>query len=300
MKSGKRSRSAGALAAALLLVTACGSSSAKLPSPLDLDIVTVGVKEYPGLFQNEGPDPVGFEESARNKIMENAGVKQSTPTWTRTNNWQSQLADNKVHMVMGMISDTDTRADDFRLARSYLRTDIGLLTLANAKQVRNVKELAGETICTVERTSADETIKMIKQAVPLVPTTALTPEACIEKVKQGEAFAYSTDRIILMGYTIDDNNVIRGKSVLQVLDLPLGREQHISIALRKEHEEACRQLVKAIDTYVKSNHWLADLRAHLINEYERLAPGNPRMTDKQIRDKFQPSVIDAERCTDQD
>ncbi|TDE40589.1 transporter substrate-binding domain-containing protein [Nonomuraea mesophila] len=300
MKSGKPARSAGILAAAFVLVTACGSAAP--PPPLDADIVSVGVKLYPGLSPENSHLPVGFEAQARSKILKHAGVRKSAPTRVWANNWETTLSNGKVHLVMGMISDSDLRAGRFRLARSYLRTDIGLLTLADAEPVHRVADLAGKTICTVEGTTADETMKVLQSSARLHLTSVSTPETCVEKVRKKEAFAYSTDRIILMGFTTQSENVDEetGKSRFRVPDLPLGRQQHISIALRKDHGEACRRLVSAIDTYVRSNDWLTDLRSQLIDEYLRLAPGNPHMTDEQIREKFEPKVIDTDRCADGD
>jgi hypothetical protein len=83
-----------------------------------------------------------------------------------------------------------------------------------------------------------------------------------------------------------------------VLNLSLGKEQHISIVLRKEHSHACRHLAGAIDKYVNSNAWLDDLRYQLVDEYSRRAPGDPDMTDQQIRERFQPSVLNTDRCVD--
>ncbi|MEO3800224.1 transporter substrate-binding domain-containing protein [Nonomuraea sp. B1E8] len=298
MKSGKPSRSISILAAALLLVTACGAAAP--PPPLDADIVSVGVKLYPGLSPVNSHLPVGFEAQARSKILKHAGVRESAPTPVWTSNWETALSNGKVHMVMGMISDSDLRAVKFRLARSYLRTDIGLLTLADAEPVHKVPDLVGKTICTVEGTTADETMKVLQNSTGLHLTSVSTPETCVEKVRNKEAYAYSTDRIILMGFTTQSENVSRetGKSLFRVPDLPLGRQQHISIALHKDHGEACRRLVSAIDTYVRSNDWLADLRGQLIDEYLRLAPGNPHLTDEQIREKFEPKTINADRCAD--
>ncbi|TLF72163.1 transporter substrate-binding domain-containing protein [Nonomuraea sp. KC401] len=300
MKSGKPSRSVGILTAALLLVTACGSAAP--PPPLDADIVSVGVKLYPGLSPVNSHLPVGFEAQARNKILKHAGVQESAPTPVWTSNWETALSNRKVHMVMGMISDNDLRAAKFRLARSYLRTDIALLTLADAEPVHRVQDLAGKDICTVEGSTADETMKVLQNSAGLRLTSVSTPENCIERVRNGDSFAYSTDRIILMGFTTQDENVSKetGKSFFRVPDLSMGRQQHISIALHKDHGEACRRLVSAIDTYVRSNDWLADLRGQLIDEYLRLAPGNPHMTDDIVRKKFEPDTINADRCADGD
>ncbi|MEO3890340.1 transporter substrate-binding domain-containing protein [Nonomuraea sp. B5E05] len=300
MKPGKPSWSVGNLAAALLLVTACGAAAP--PPPLDADIVSVGVKLYPGLSPVDSHLPVGFEAQARSKILKHAGVQESAPTRVWTSNWETALSDRKVHMVMGMISDNDLRAARFRLARSYLRTDLALLTLADAEPVNKVEDLAGKTICTVEETTADETMKVELRSVDVDLISLTSPEECVEMVKQGNAFAYSTDRIILMGFTTQSENVSEKtkKSLFRVPDLSFGRQQHISIALHKDHEEACRRLVSAIDAYVRSNDWLADLRGQLIDEYLRLAPDSPHMTNEDIRQKFGPNTINADRCADGD
>jgi glutamate transport system substrate-binding protein len=300
MKSGKHSRHAGILTAALLLVVACGSSSSKLPTPLGESIVTVGIKAYPGISENNVGIMVGFEAFARKNILDNAGVEKFAPTPVGTNNWESKLAGRDVHLVMGMISDSDTRADRFQFARSYLRTDIGLLTRADAEVVGKEADLAGRKICTVENTTADMTMINMEKSYSLIRATARTPEECIEMVRDGDAYAYSTDRIILMGFSIHPDSIDDGtkKSSYRVLDLPLGKEQHISIALHKEDGKACQLLVDAIEKYVESSDWLTDLRRHLIDEYLRRTPDGGDMTDDEIRKKFQPSVINADRCVD--
>jgi glutamate transport system substrate-binding protein len=300
MKAGKHSRGAGILAAALLLVVACGGSPSKLPAPLGESIVTVGFKAYPGISEDNVGIMVGFEAFARKSILNNAGVKKFAPTLVGTNNWDSKLAGRDVHLVMGMISDSDTRADHFQFARSYLRTDLGLLTRADAEVVGKEEDLAKKKICTVQNTAADATMMNREKIYSLVRVTVPTPEECIKMVKDGDAYAYSTDRIILMGFSIHPDSIDDGtkKSFYRVLDLPLGRDQHISIALHKEDGKACQLLVDAIKKYVESSDWLTDLRRHLIDEYFRRAPDGGDMTDDEIGKKFQPSEINADRCVD--
>ncbi|MBF8184258.1 transporter substrate-binding domain-containing protein [Nonomuraea sp. K274] len=290
-------------AALLSALAACGGSPPKpqLPSPLNEGIVAVGVKPYPSFFEDVNGTHIGFEVSARKKILSHAGAQKSIPTQIWTNNWASLLEKEQVHLVMGMISDSDDRATHFRLARSYLRTDIGLLTLANAEELNDVSELAGKTVCTVEETSAHATIDNLQQkGYSIHSVTAPSPTACIQKVKNGEAYAYSTDRLILMGFSTHNDSIDEGtqKSYYRVLNLSLGREQHISIVLNKKDSQACQRLVDAIGKYVESNDWLADLRHEVIDEYLERAPGDPDMTDQQVRDRFGPTVRDAERCTD--
>ncbi|MGN9789143.1 nSTAND1 domain-containing NTPase [Nonomuraea sp. ZG12] len=271
------------------------------PTSLNETSVKVGVKPYPGFYEIIDGRQTGFEASARKRILNYAGVQKSTPTEIGENNWASQLTEGYIDLAMGMISDRDTRANDVRFAGSYLRTDIGLLTLANADELTSTSELSGKTICTVEETSADAEMRNLQKIYPsILSFNGTSPAECIEKVKIGHADAYSTDRLILMGFSTQQGNIDSrtGKSYFRVHDLTFGREQHISIVLNKKDSQACQILVKAISRYVNSHEWLADLRREVIDEYLRMAPGDHQMTDDEVRRRFRPAYIDDERCTD--
>ncbi|MFC8451388.1 substrate-binding periplasmic protein [Kitasatospora sp. NPDC057223] len=270
-----------AVAVSLAPAAAC-SSGPDRPAPFD-GRVQVGFKTaIPGMsVQNADGIFQGFEPRLVEKVLGDAGVKYSAVPVSAIS-WQDALVDgntnhNGVDLVVADISVTDERRKKFDMAGPYLKTPLGALTsAAHPAAVRRQEDLVALRICTVAQTTARALVD--NEIKPKVSLDGQSTQQCLDHLDDGSADVFVSDYLPLRGIAV--NLQVDGRLPYAITDGKFGKVQLLAAALPKGHAEACTWLRSRLDTYMKSQEWVTELRSSF--------NFGPDVTDGNLRQDFQP------------
>ncbi|AYF73437.1 glutamate ABC transporter substrate-binding protein [Nocardia yunnanensis] len=251
---------AAAIAAGLMLATACGTETASKPTSNQSQALTIGVKyDQPGLSV-KGPDdvqPKGFDADTARYVAGKLGVNPERITWkeARSDQREHMLADGAVDFVVASYSITADRLKDVSFAGPYLVAGQDLLVRKDDTAINRQEDLDGRTVCTAQgSTSAQKIQKDFAQDVQL--TTQQTYSACVDQLRTGEVDAVTTDDVILAGYAAQYPDQLR------VVGHPFTRERY-GIGVKKGNTDLQAKVTQAIRDMISDGSWQRSVDANL-------------------------------------
>ncbi|GAA1983892.1 transporter substrate-binding domain-containing protein [Catenulispora subtropica] len=272
-----------ALAFGVSPLVGCGSSLSRPTTP-DQPRLTIGFKQdLPGLSQEVGGHFEGFEVTMTEALLKTLN-RQYTAVTVNQADWQASLTDptsqSHVDLVIAAISDRDSsQAPGISFARSYLKTDLGALTLSTKNlKVAQEGDLRPLSVCVTTGTTAAAEMAALKSTGVV---QADGSGACLDLLKAGKVDAFVDDRIILQSLVIEHD-----KDPLLLADADFGKPQYYAIAM-KAGNPLCEPLVQALKTYIHQGDWADSLKNWL----------GLKMTKTDIINAFSAeSYIDDKQC----
>ncbi len=171
------------------------------------DKVVVGVKEdQPGLGFK---DPVsnergGFDVEIAQWIAASLGFDADKIEYKTipSANREQELVNGNIDYYVGTYSITDKRKEQIAFAGPYFLTGQGLLVAADNDTITGKDSLTADTtVCSV---TGSTPIQRIREETPAKVVEFDTYSQCVEKLKNGEVDAVTTDEAILLGYAAQD------------------------------------------------------------------------------------------------
>ncbi len=172
--------------------------------------IVVGVKEdQPGLGYL---DPVtgerkGFDVDVARWIAASLGYDPADTSKVEykaiaSANREQAIINGDIDYYVGTYSITDKRKDQISFAGPYFLTGQGLLVAADNDTITGKDSLTAETtVCSV---TGSTPIQRIREQTPAKVVEFDTYSQCVEKLKNGEVDAVTTDEAILLGYAAQD------------------------------------------------------------------------------------------------
>ena len=169
--------------------------------------IKVGVKEdQPGLGYL---DPVtgertGFDVDIARWMAASLGVDPEKIEFQAiaSANREQAIVNGDIDYYVGTYSITDKRKEQISFAGPYFVTGQGLLVAADNDTITGKDSLTAETtVCSV---TGSTPIQRIREQTPAKVVEFDTYSQCVEKLKNGEVDAVTTDEAILLGYAAQD------------------------------------------------------------------------------------------------
>ncbi|MFF8188615.1 glutamate ABC transporter substrate-binding protein [Microbacterium sp. NPDC016588] len=172
--------------------------------------VVIGVKEdQPGLGYL---DPVtgerkGFDVDIARWIAASLGYDPADESKVEykaiaSANREQALINGDIDYYVGTYSITDKRKEQISFAGPYFLTGQGLLVAADNDTITGKDSLTADTtVCSV---TGSTPIQRIREETPAKVVEFDTYSQCVEKLKNGEVDAVTTDEAILLGYAAQD------------------------------------------------------------------------------------------------
>ena len=220
-------RYAASLAAAGLLLTACGGSeagnqaedaaenTAEVAEDVEFDAgttmaelneagaITVGTKfDQPGfgLFNPTAKAPEGFDVEIAKLIAAELGIAAEDITWTETvsANREPFLQNGEVDIVVATYTINDKRKELIDFAGPYYEAGQDIMVAeGNPEGIEGPEDLAGKNVCSVEGSTPAQNIR------DNFPEATLTLfdvySKCADALSAGQVDAVTTDNVILTG-----------------------------------------------------------------------------------------------------
>ncbi|WP_295827245.1 glutamate ABC transporter substrate-binding protein [uncultured Microbacterium sp.] len=177
--------------------------------------IVVGVKEdQPGLGYL---DPVtgerkGFDVDVARWIAASLGYDPADTSKVEykaiaSANREQAIINGDIDYYVGTYSITDKRKDQISFAGPYFLTGQGLLVAADNDTITGKDSLTAETtVCSV---TGSTPIQRIREQTPAKVVEFDTYSQCVEKLKNGEVDAVTTDEAILLGYAAQDPDKLK-------------------------------------------------------------------------------------------
>ena len=117
-------------------------------------------------------------------------------------NREQALINGDIDYYVGTYSITDKRKEQISFAGPYFLTGQGLLVAADDDKIAGKDSLTADTtVCSV---TGSTPIQRIREETPAKVVEFDTYSQCVEKLKNGEVDAVTTDEAILLGYAAQD------------------------------------------------------------------------------------------------
>ncbi|WP_438353270.1 glutamate ABC transporter substrate-binding protein [Microbacterium sp. CJ88] len=177
--------------------------------------IVVGVKEdQPGLGYL---DPVtgerkGFDVDVARWIAASLGYDPADASKVEfkaipSANREQAIINGDIDYYVGTYSITDKRKESISFAGPYFLTGQGLLVAADNTTITGKDTLTAETtVCSV---TGSTPIQRIREQTPAKVVEFDTYSQCVEKLKNGEVDAVTTDEAILIGYAAQDPDKLK-------------------------------------------------------------------------------------------
>ncbi|GAA1924142.1 glutamate ABC transporter substrate-binding protein [Streptomyces durmitorensis] len=285
-----RPRGTTALLAFLLACTMAGASSCGEESePTFLGKSQISVEmhgDLPGVSYEDNYRRSGFDHLLLGQLKDDLKIKTSKPANVSSADRVPDLVNGDTDMVIAAFSITPPRMEQIDFVGPYATTRQGFLVGKEGKDATKREDFKGRTVCTWEGTTSVEALKELKRVgADLITLTDASD--CVDQLVAGEAYAVSTDQMILYGFA--RQHAAEGLRV--VPGLTIGAPQHYGIGLAKGHRADCVRLREFVKDYVDSSAWIKDFEASVPN----LAAEEPNWISH-----YKPSAgsIDARSCRD--
>jgi glutamate transport system substrate-binding protein len=151
------------------------------------------------------------------------------------------LQSRKVDFIVASYSITPERKTKVAFAGPYYVAHQDILVRQNQTGIRNVRDLAGRRLCAVDGSNSDDRVQK-ERGIPITPVQSASYSECIEKLKNNEVDAVSTDDLILAGFAAQPDN-----RNLRVVNARFTDERY-GVGIHKTDIEGCEAINKAITT----------------------------------------------------
>ena len=225
-------RYAASLAAAGLMLAACGGSeagnqaedqaenTAEVAEDVDFPAgstmaelneagtMTVGTKfDQPGfgLFNPTEEVPEGFDVEIAKLIAAELGIAAEDIEWTETvsANREPFLQNGEVDIVVATYTINDARKQLIDFAGPYYEAGQDIMVAeGNPEGIQGPDDLAGKNVCSVEGSTPAERIRTEYPEAQLVLYDAYSK--CADDLRNGNIVAVTTDNVILTGFVAGD------------------------------------------------------------------------------------------------
>lgn len=274
----KRTRFAVILAAAALILGACGDAGDDDKDPVDTEVdsnaaaqfedgtrmkeiaeagkVKIGVKyDQPGLgFKTAGDDaPTGFDVEMAKIVAAKLGIKSSDIEWVETisDNREPFLEKGTVDFVFASYSITDERRLKVGQAGPYFLTGQQLL-VKKGSGIKTVEDIKGKEVCSVTGSTSLANAEEKGAKVRGFETYS----QCRDQVLDGAVDSMTTDGSILLGYAA------LNPDELEVVGEPFS-EERIGMGYAKDKPELCQFLTDTIQEAMDNGDWAKAFEATL-------------------------------------
>ncbi|GIG86628.1 glutamate-binding protein [Plantactinospora endophytica] len=232
------------LATSVVLASGCGEGEAEVdPEEYLSGIVSIGVNiDLPGWSEYSNGVWDGFDITLGNWLSREIGFDPQYVPLT-TDERMSRLTEaSEIKLVIANFSMTDERREDIDFSGPYLTDAQGVMTLAGSP-VRTLDDIENKTVCVTLGSTGETRLLAGKRINPLSENTI---QRCVDRVRDGSAYAFSTDRVLLDGIVAHDP----GRSLRVVPDIRFGHERY-GIGVRNNRPGLCNflrgKLAKFID-----------------------------------------------------
>ncbi|HSK23900.1 MAG TPA: glutamate ABC transporter substrate-binding protein [Egicoccus sp.] len=272
MRMQKKSwRIAATLAAAALVVTACGDdggdggdgegSAAEAPEfeegstmaeIQEAGTLRVGTKYDQPLFGVNTPSGVeGFDAEIAKLIAEGIWGEGGADNieWSEAVSAvrEQVLQEDQVDIVVATYTINDDRKELVGFAGPYYHAGQDIMVAdGNPEGIEGVEDLSGKTVCSAEGSTSIENLReMVPDAEEIIALD--TYSACAEELAQGRVDAVSTDNVILLGL-IDE----RGE--FELVDNPFTEEPY-GIGVQLEADDFRDWINDRLEAIYESGEW---------------------------------------------
>ena len=156
------------------------------------------------------------------------------------------IADGRLSLVIDVFSITDKRRERIGMAGPYALTRQGVLTRSGDDRVKNVNDLIGKNICTIEGSTS---LNEIGLREGIFVTTEKGNSGCVQRLLNGQVDAFSTDQLILHGFAQANS----GK--LSVKDISFGRAEEYGVGFFKGDLRTCEVIREGIRNFIIGGAW---------------------------------------------
>jgi ABC-type amino acid transport substrate-binding protein len=114
------------------------------------------------------------------------------------------LTDNKADIIAATFTINDERLKQIDFSSVYFRTGQKILVKKSDTTIKELKDLAGKTVCAAKGSTSEQNITKGNKDAKLLLLDSYPP--CLLALQQGQADAISTDETILFGLVKQDPN----------------------------------------------------------------------------------------------
>jgi ABC-type amino acid transport substrate-binding protein len=201
----------------------------------DVDVVREFAK---GIFGKEA-------EADPDKFIEYVAVVSATRIPT--------LSDNKADIIAATFTINDERLKQIDFSSVYFRTGQKILVKKSDTTIKELKDLAGKTVCTAKGSTSEQNITKGNKDAKLLLLDSYPP--CLLALQQGSADAISTDETILFGLVKQDPNTKIVGAYFS--DEPYG------IGVKKDRVGFVPFLNKIVADMIADGRWAALYKKHI-------------------------------------
>ncbi|GAA1080885.1 glutamate ABC transporter substrate-binding protein [Nocardiopsis composta] len=234
-----------AAAAALLCLAplaGCSAVFAGTSTLLGKDSLVVGVKaDQPGLgLETSEGRFEGFDVDVALYIADHLGVAEQDVEFTGVTSAQREevITGGEVDMVVATYSITEQRKTEVNFAGPYYVAHQDILVSADEKDVDDVRDLEGMTLCQGEGSNSANRITEEKGIAAELEEEPAYGD-CVDRLADGTVDAISTDDLILAGFLASDPSAFR------LVNAPFTNEKY-GIGIAKEDVAGCEEVNRAV------------------------------------------------------
>ena len=270
-------RASAALAALVLLLTACGSSgpAGSLSAAAATGKLTIGIRyDQPGIGEKTlNGEYTGFDVDVARYIAQELGVDPQNITWKEAQpaDREDLLTSGKVDMVVAAYTINDKRKQIVDFAGPYFTVGQDLLVRMDDNTITGPQSLNHKRLCSVAgSTSAQQVKDKFAQETTLVEYGRYSD--CVTALLAHIVDAVTTDDVILAGYAAQN------PELLKVVGKPFTKDAY-GIGLRKGDQGGRQKVDDAIQKMVTTGAWKTSAQNNLAGSgYE--IPQPPAITER--------------------
>ncbi|WP_285747389.1 glutamate ABC transporter substrate-binding protein [Lentzea sp. NBRC 105346] len=269
-------RRAAMVAAAAVLVTACGSGdTSTVVGRAEAGALTVGVRyDQPGLSQKRLDGRfVGFDVDVAKYVAKELGVAEDKITFkeARSAARESMIVSGEVDFVVATYSITDKRKEQVAFAGPYFQTGQGMLVRYSDDSIKGPESLNGKKLCSVKGSTSAQKVKSdFSKDAQLVEYGQYSD--CIIGLMAGNVDAVTTDEVILAGFAAENPELVK------LVGKPFTTERY-GIGVAKSDSVSREAINKAIEKMIGSGEWRAALERNVGPSGYQI-PEPPQVTEK--------------------
>jgi glutamate transport system substrate-binding protein len=213
--------------------------------------IRIGVKyDQPGIgLRPPGADaPEGFDIEIGRIIADRLGIEEENITWVEavSESREQLLESGSFDLVVASYSITDERRELVGQAGPYFTTGQQLLIRSEDETaITGPDDLAGRQVCSVKGSTSLDRVATDYSADPVGFTTY---SECVDRLREDEVDAVTTDGAILLGYAAQRPNLFR------VVGEPFSEERY-GIGYPKDAEGMCEFLTEVLERSFDDGSW---------------------------------------------
>jgi glutamate transport system substrate-binding protein len=220
--------------------------------------VTIGVaNDIPDLGLLNPGDNVrsGFDVELARWLGQNT-TPGFTPVFVGVNieDREIWIADGRLDFVIDVFSITDRRRERVGMAGPYVLTRQGVMTRSGDNKIRNLDDLAGKNVCTIEGSTSLDQLGQLKKDIFV--TTEKGNSGCVRRLMDGQVDAFSTDQLILHGFAQASSEK------LSVTGISFGRAEEYGVGFPHGDLGTCEMLREGIRNFIIDGAWDQFFRAN--------------------------------------